>query len=59
MQIVLVENKMIAQGKQSDVESGIYTAAGGIPESLQRHDRFKWGVKKVDAVQNCSPERVV
>jgi hypothetical protein len=59
MQIVLIENKMITEGKQSDIESRIYTAAGRIPESLQRHDFFKRRIKKVDAVQNCSPEGMV
>lgn len=51
-EIMLLKNIMITYSKQGNIEHGIKTASGRVPECLQRNIFFKRRIKKIDKAED-------
>jgi len=48
IQHFLVQNKIVGQEKNKYVQNGVKAPAGSIPETLQRENLSKRGIKKIN-----------
>ncbi len=61
VQILLVQDKIIADGIYKNIQEGIRTPANGIAEGLQRHELAKRRVEKINKIYDplfhhiCTP----
>lgn len=45
-----IENEIVTDEKQRDIEYGIATSAGSIPECLDGHEFFEWRIEPINDI---------